>query len=1495
MSSEPVRPAWPAAQQVGPRQEAPQLTSLSSLQVHPLRIAKGTPGSSPPKTTSSSTSNLPQPRPLSELSPTERRRNSPSWNQMSPTKKSTLSNDSSPFQSSPADSVTSPRVFWQNRNSENMYGTGSPSPTRRSSIERLQKASRVKNSNILALEQKQEYDPTRLPQIERPLAKPPNSVFAFPKTGSPGPYAADGDKSAPMSPAKSDHSGPSTPRGPSKDQASPTKSSLSPSKFKSSFDHETGTWSADASAVDGSPSGRSSHRHTKSVTFDAAPPQINEYEMATPDLSSIGTNSREGSYDSMEEDEEDDEDLLYDNGHMGGEDESFDASLEDTDKTPVVGPDDWARDNSLMDHDHEEYDGNPMLDGAPGATGSGRLSMGSARGDSLGSVAENRPLPPLPGGHGRSQSTGSVPSSPALSQSPDKAAGSHRSLPVPPPASATKSDIESFISGKMSLEERLKLMMLSDDNSGKTAAEQQRERRLRRSSGRSRSSLSRDDTLNTIDTHDSQITLDAQHDDDDDDEEEEEEAETREEEDHLGDMSGLGDYQLPQPLSREAIMKRVNGNQIMADPESEYHFSSPPGTPLREQHFALDPDVPIPSTEESLVGDEEDEEEDEGDDNYDEHYDDDEDPVESSVIIHRVIHEDDSELDMYDSEYDDEEYDDELDGSHFESDDDLDASGSHYGGDDGHYAETEAKAERSEKPVGDAAKEPVKESVKELSSPEHDLTDEVLTPRAISPATSKADTHAEAESSMMSESTATVSDLDSDATPDATLEPSALEPSDLEPSALEPAALQPAAPELTRKVSAEQEESVQSGEEEEHDLSPQVSAEILRTKTPEKLLPKPEYDGTGWGDDSYEDRTGTPDSVIHNPVSDDEDEITIPRESPEIPERLATIKASGSKLKTRVSNTPSDIVAMREARRHVSGEIPSVPSIPSKHRALMSKDGSELESDSFLARHPSFKNRSLTLDLDMGLSLDKDFERVIETQKRGYLMRQNTKLVSASDKDAEDGWKGRSANNSPIKTNRPQSWTVEPWNSQTRRSIRKSQPVLSAVPPLPGQESNTTTLNKVVEEDYTVEGAGPEAGERGRLFVKVIGVKDLDLPIPKNERSWFSLTLDNGVHCVTTAWLELARNAPIGQEFELVVPNDLEFQLTLNVKLEKPTYTNVQPAAIKMAKPKTSTFSRVFASPKKRKELELQKKAEEERFAQQQKEALARKRKDAGSAYELLSPLAAEDGSFARAYISLKEHENRCFGRPYTVEVVCFNEWATEEESFASTIKSKRGNAAGILRKAPYKIGKLELQLLFVPRPKNVTDDDMPKSMNSCIRELKAAEERLARNWEGVLSQQGGDCPYWRRRYFKLVGTKLTAYHEATRQPRATINLSNAKRLIDDRRTLMEKETTGKGGKRRRSAFAEEEEGYMFVEEGFRIRFNNGEVIDFYADTREDKEGWMKALSDVIGRGDAGLEEDVNGTRTRAKWCELVFKHEEQIRRRTDSRRVHSRTRSTFN
>jgi hypothetical protein len=238
------------------------------------------------------------------------------------------------------------------------------------------------------------------------------------------------------------------------------------------------------------------------------------------------------------------------------------------------------------------------------------------------------------------------------------------------------------------------------------------------------------------------------------------------------------------------------------------------------------------------------------------------------------------------------------------------------------------------------------------------------------------------------------------------------------------------------------------------------------------------------------------------------------------------------------------------------------------------------------------------------------------------------------------------------------------------------------------------------------------------------------------------LTLDNGVHCVTTAWLELGRNAPIGQEFELVVPNELEFQLTLNAKLVKPAPKRVPESPTKSHKTsKTSTFSRVFASPKKRKELEMRQKEEEQRIAlQKQQDAAAKRMSVQPTAWDLLSPLAAEDGSFGRSYVCLKDHESRCYGRPYVVDVACFNEWATEEANHTSSVKSKRGNTV-VQRRAPYKVAKLELQLLFVPKPKGATDDDMPKSMNSCIREMKDAELALARNWEGHLSQQGGDCP----------------------------------------------------------------------------------------------------------------------------------------------------------
>lgn len=231
-----------------------------------------------------------------------------------------------------------------------------------------------------------------------------------------------------------------------------------------------------------------------------------------------------------------------------------------------------------------------------------------------------------------------------------------------------------------------------------------------------------------------------------------------------------------------------------------------------------------------------------------------------------------------------------------------------------------------------------------------------------------------------------------------------------------------------------------------------------------------------------------------------------------------------------------------------------------------------------------------------------------------------------------------------------------------------------------------------------------------------------------DEQSYFALTLDNGLHCVTTSWLPLGRSAPIGQEFELVVLNDLEFQLTLQMKLEQPKPKPVTSPAKTPPSPtkKQGAFSRFFGSPRKNKAVEASR-------------PQSPVKTQPPTAYDLVQGIVAQDGSFARAYVALSEHEKHAFGRPYSVDITCFNEWAMEEVPAGSSRTKK--SVIAMQRRPPYQIGRLELQLLYIPKPKGAKDEDMPKSMNSAVRELREAETRTAHVFEGYLSQQGGDCP----------------------------------------------------------------------------------------------------------------------------------------------------------
>jgi hypothetical protein len=126
------------------------------------------------------------------------------------------------------------------------------------------------------------------------------------------------------------------------------------------------------------------------------------------------------------------------------------------------------------------------------------------------------------------------------------------------------------------------------------------------------------------------------------------------------------------------------------------------------------------------------------------------------------------------------------------------------------------------------------------------------------------------------------------------------------------------------------------------------------------------------------------------------------------------------------------------------------------------------------------------------------------------------------------------------------------------------------------------------------------------------------------------------------------------------------------------------------------------------------------------------------SASGWLHELVGSDGSFGRTYVCLKDYESRAFGRPIMVDLPIFNEWALQDAGLVNFLMNKPEDAP---KRRPYQIGTLSVQLVYVPRPKDATEEDMPTSINACIREMRVAEGPDLPEWEGFLRQQGGDCP----------------------------------------------------------------------------------------------------------------------------------------------------------
>lgn len=870
------------------------------------------------------------------------------------------------------------------------------------------------------------------------------------------------------------------PLSPSKLNTSPAKSSLSKKAGatfrRSGFNAETGVWEDDEDDADKQiPAGRGLHRHHKSVTFDQAPPQINEYEMSTPAPSSIASGSREGSYEDDEEDEEDDE-PSFERGSSMDHDDSFDASLEDTEKTPVVLPEDWrfmspdTANTDLVNREEDVFEdeyGSPAPTAQPGTVANRPHQMSASSVDSNG---QSRPLPPLP----PMITSQSKPRSDSLSGAFERISVASRSLPTPPMAAAvSKADIQKMgTSTSLSGEDRLRLMALQ---------EQERERRMRRMTSKDSNPV-HSPTANSSGLED------------------------------LEPVPALSASRNSTPqLSRDSILAGLRGETRSNSRDSSEEIADPPQRDLA----SFDPDVPIPSME---------------------------DPTQP-----HIKEEEAEENDLYSIP--------DMYNRRTVSDSDVSANN-----DDDLTSQYSQPSLASFAPAIDEdqdtpkAQTPARESNSQANLSQRvslpDFADFGKPSNFDMGLASYLGNHEDKQKSAIVSTPATdLPDLAAlrhsiqrSYTPDLQTKqqfqsPPTFSQEQVAPGTPEsvvrysgPTATNPSRPaiEITHNIAESQAESDRS-------LSPSEPSDtgsvVINEREASPVSPiSAEFEDTAGSVISEPTKEPTPDGKLLEPESKETENkrvsslvpLDIPRGSLDDGLSLGLEKefdrvVEAQKVEFELSlqrlyypfngRFPSSEIPRVEERRGTN-PMENVPLLPKPRGARPPPGNSHATLPSPVVDAESFANRS-------------------GRQQRGYLMRQNTKIVVASERVSQDecrspGFPPATENGllgvpmeanhvvpSPRKTSQP-TWTAEPWNGRIRRksirvggekAVSKRKPVEGPVPPLPGQASNAQeTLDAVAEDELGEEDEWEEGAERGRLFVKVVGVKDLQMPFPQRKK-----------------------------------------------------------------------------------------------------------------------------------------------------------------------------------------------------------------------------------------------------------------------------------------------------------------------------------------------------------------------------------------------------------
>ncbi len=345
----------------------------------------------------------------------------------------------------------------------------------------------------------------------------------------------------------------------------------------------------------------------------------------------------------------------------------------------------------------------------------------------------------------------------------------------------------------------------------------------------------------------------------------------------------------------------------------------------------------------------------------------------------------------------------------------------------------------------------------------------------------------------------------------------------------------------------------------------------------------------------------------------------------------------------------------------------------------------------------------------------------------------------------------------------------------------------------------TSSARSIVSKNESI--AEPRGRERGRLFIRVVGIKDIGLPDIKSHNAKFYLILDNGIHCVNTAKIPLNDDSSVNQEFELTVQDNLEFIVTLKAAYTPQTQTIEVPidenSTDQPLQRKRTGLSKLFKHRKRRHHKKVKTKKIIKKLA------------------DPWEPLIDQDGSFGRVYVDFSKYEESVYAQLGNFEIPCFNEWANFKNDDGSyTIKEA------------YRIGKMEISMLFYPTTNS--HGKIPTSMKLALKQIRLSKAIKSVSYEGYLAQQGGDCTSWKRRYFKLKDLDFMSYSTSSMKPRANINLGKAVQV--------------------KHIGTDDDQDELYGPQEFKVIFLNGESINFTAETVAQKVDWINALQLVIGQ-----------------------------------------------